>query len=319
MRLIDSLLSVPARDPEGLRPARSGFLVAGRENREVAQRRAAQRDGLGPDQVHAGARHASCLIKRSSVAPSPQEAVVMAQSTLTANRVRPYLERQETQASRINVGDIERWTSLIGGGALALLGLSRRSLGGLGLAALGGALAYRGATGHCPMYGALGFSTAERRGPVTSIPAGHGVRVETSVTINRPREELYQFWRSLDNLPRIMRHLKSVRIVSPTRSHWIAKGPMGTSFEWEAEIHTERPNELISWRSLPDAQVDMAGSVHFLPTPGGLGTELRVLLKYDPPAGKIGAEVAKLLGDGPEEEIAEDLRRFKRALEAGGI
>jgi uncharacterized membrane protein len=241
----------------------------------------------------------------------------MAQSTSSANRVRPYLERQETQASRINVGDIERWASLIGGGALALLGLSRRSLGGLGLAALGGALAYRGATGHCPMYGSLGFSTAERHGPVTSIPAGHGVRVETSITINSPREELYRFWRNLENLPRIMRHLQSVRNVSPTRSHWTAGGPMGTSFEWDAEIHTERPNELISWRSLPGSQVDTAGSVHFLRSADGRGTEIRVLLKYDPPAGKVGAGVAKLLGEAPEDEIRQDLCRFKETMESG--
>ncbi len=241
----------------------------------------------------------------------------MAQSTSAPNRVRTYLEQQQRQTHHINVGEIERWASLVGGGALALFGLSRRSLGGLGLAALGGALAYRGATGHCPMYGALGFSTAERHGPVTSIPAGRGVRIETSITINRPREELYRFWRNIENLPRIMRHLESVRSSSPTRSHWTARGPMGTSFEWDAEIHTERPSELISWRSLPGSDVDTAGSVHFLQAPAGRGTELRVVLKYDPPAGKVGASVARLLGEAPEDEITEDLRRFKETMESG--
>jgi uncharacterized membrane protein len=248
-----------------------------------------------------------------------QEETIMAQSMTagSVNRVRPYLEPREQQAGRVNVGELERWASVFGGAVLTGFGLSRRSLAGLGLAAVGGSLVYRGATGHCPCYAALGVSTAERRGPVTSIPAGHGVKVETSINVNRPREELYRFWRNLENLPRIMRHLESVRADSARRSHWVARGPMGTSFRWEAEVHNERPYELIAWRSLPGSDVDTAGSVHFLPARDGRGTEIRVVLKYDPPAGKIGAEVAKLLGDGPEDEIAEDLRRFKETMEAG--
>ena len=118
----------------------------------------------------------------------------MAESTIIpANRVRVHFEQQpEQRTDRINVGDMERWVSLLGGTALAAFGLARGSLGGLGLAALGGALAYRGATGHCPMYGTLGISTAERRGPATVIRAGHGVKVERSVTIDRSPEEASQ-------------------------------------------------------------------------------------------------------------------------------
>jgi uncharacterized membrane protein len=237
-----------------------------------------------------------------------------------ANRVRPYFDREHPEpAQRVNVGDIERWASLLGGGALALFGLSRGSLGGLGLAALGGVLAYRGATGHCNVYGALGLSTAERRGPVTSIPAGQGIKVEKSVTIDRPREELFRFWRNLENLPHVMSHLESVRVTGPNRSHWVARGPLGKRFEWDAEIHTERANELISWRSLPGSEVDTAGSVHFTPAPGGRGTEVKVVLKFDPPAGKAGAAVAGLFFQSPGDQIKDDLRRLKQTMEAGEI
>jgi uncharacterized membrane protein len=224
--------------------------------------------------------------------------------------------RGEFPAPEVNVGDAERMVSAVGGSALALYGLSRGTLGGLFLAALGGSLAYRGLSGHCPCYAALGTSTAEGRGARTSVPAGEGCRVEHSVTINRPAHELYTFWRNFENLPQIMRHLKSVR-VDGNRSHWVAEAPLGISAEWDAEVITERPDELIGWRSLPGSCVDTAGSVHFTPAPGGRGTEVRVNLKYDPPAGKVGAAVANWLGEAPERQIAEDLNEFKRLMEGG--
>lgn len=139
------------------------------------------------------------------------------------------------------------------------------------------------------------------------------------MVINRPPEELYAFWRNFENLPRIMQHLKSVRSTGGNRSHWVAQGPFGSPAEWEAEIITERPNETIGWRSLPGSVVDTAGSVHFQRTPGDRGTEVRVVLKYDPPAGKAGAAIAWLTGAVPEHQIREDLRRFKRFMETGEV
>jgi uncharacterized membrane protein len=218
-----------------------------------------------------------------------------------------------------NVGEIERWVSLLGGGALTFYGLSRGSLGGLALAAVGGSFVYRGATGHCPGYAALGINTAQPRGARTSIPAGQGVKVEQSITINATPEQLYRYWRDFDKLSCLMQHLESVRTTGGNRSHWVAKGPMGTRFEWDAEIITEKPNELIGWRSLPGSEVDTAGSVHFRRAPGNRGTEVRVVLKYDPPTGKAGAAVARLFGSAPEQEIREDLRKFKQLIEAGEI
>jgi uncharacterized membrane protein len=230
--------------------------------------------------------------------------------------------QQETAQrwNEINVGDLERWACALGGGALVAYGLARHTWGGLLVAALGGSLVYRGFSGHCPMYGSLGISTAgQGRGPATSIPAGHGVKVEKAITVNRPPEQVYRWWRNLENLPRVMTHLQSVKNVGHRRSHWVVRGPLGKTVEWDAEIITEREPEVIGWRSLEGSEVDTAGSVHFTRAPGGRGTEVRVVLKYDPPGGKAAATVAWLFGAAPEQEIEADLRRFKQMMEAGEI
>jgi uncharacterized membrane protein len=216
----------------------------------------------------------------------------------------------------MNVGETERLASVAGGGLLALYGLSRGSLAGLGLAAAGAALVYRGVTGHCPVYETLGVNTAGPWSPVTSVAAGHGVRVEQTVTVNRPAEELYRYWHDLANLPRFMKHLVYVQ-PNGERSHWAARGPAGTTVEWDAEIVNERPNQLIAWRSLAGSTVETAGSVHFTPAPAGRGTVVHVELKYNPPAGKVGAAVAKLFGEEPNQQVRADLLRFKQIMEAG--
>jgi uncharacterized membrane protein len=217
-----------------------------------------------------------------------------------------------------NVGELERWLSVLGGGLLGTYGLSRVSLPGLALAGLGAAFVYRGVTGHCPCYAALGISTAERHGPATSVPAGKGVKVEKSITINRRPEDLYRYWRRLETLPRFMQHIESVTSLGD-RSHWVAKGPLGKRLEWDAEVIMDRADELISWRSLPGSDVDSAGSVHFQSLGPDRGTRVTVTLKYDPPAGKVGKVIAQLLGQNPEKQIEEDLRRFKQLMEAGEL
>ncbi len=234
------------------------------------------------------------------------------------------IDRGEAPAAGIggtNVGETERWASMIGGGALALYGLTRGTLGGVTLALFGGALLYRGVSGHCNLYEAVGFNTADRAStnPNVSVRGGHGIKVEKSVTINKSPAELYRFWRNFENLPRFMSHVEEVRVSDPQRSHWVVKGPAGTSVEWDAEVYNEQENEFIAWRSLAGADVDNAGSVHFKPTANGRGTEVRVVLKYDPPAGIVGATVASLFGENPEQQIAEDLGRFKQMMEAGEV
>jgi uncharacterized membrane protein len=251
--------------------------------------------------------------------PEGESIMATAITPTRTNRAGRTSTARPNRAGRINVGDGERWASLVGGGLLAAYGLSRRTLGGLTLALAGGSLVYRGATGRCQLYGALGISTAEPRGARTSIPAGRGVKIEKSITILRSPQELYAFWRKFENLPRIMHHLESVRPGEGNRSHWVAKGPMGRRVEWDAEIITEKENVLIGWRSLEGSDVDTAGSVHFTPAPGDRGTEVKVSLKYDVPAGKAGTALAWLFGKAPGQQVQEDLRHFKQVMEAGTI
>src|SRR5207302_694318 len=158
-----------------------------------------------------------------------------------------------------------------------------------------------GATGRCPLYAALGVTTADHEtdGRQVSVPYGRGIRVEKSVTVNASPEDLYRFWRNFENLPRFMSYLESVKVIDDKRSHWVAKGPAGADAEWDAEIINEIPNELIGWRSVDGATVRNAGSVHFTQSTGGRGTEVKVVLRYDPPAGVIGAAIAKLFGKDP--------------------
>jgi uncharacterized membrane protein len=146
-----------------------------------------------------------------------------------------------------------------------------------------------------------------------SVPYGKGIRVEKSIEVNAPPEEVYRFWRNFENFPRFMENLEWVRVIDDTRSRWRVKGPAHIDAEWEAEIINEVPNELIAWRSLNGSNVDNAGSVHFRPT--DRGTEVKVEFLYHPPAGRVGAGLAKLLGEDPEKQVEEDLRRFKALVE----
>jgi uncharacterized membrane protein len=218
-----------------------------------------------------------------------------------------------------NVGQVERWASAVGGGALALYGITRGSLGGIALALVGAALVQRGVSGHCNLYEAMNFSTAGgealRNSENVSVPAERGTKVEKNVTVNRPASVLYDFWRNFENLPRIMNHLESVEVTGGDRSHWVAKAPAGTTVEWDAEIYNEKQGELIAWRTLEGAQVASAGSVRFEEGPVGT-TKVTVSLKYDPPGGKLGSIVARLFGENPEQQIEEDLGRFKELMES---
>jgi len=145
------------------------------------------------------------------------------------------------------------------------------------------------------------------------------VRLHKSVTINRPQQECFRFWHDFQNLPRFMAHLESVQMTGDRQSHWIAKGPAGSRLEWDAETTEDRPDESISWRSTENSSVYNSGTVRFEAGPAGRGTILRVDMEYKPPAGVVGAMFAKLFGEEPEQQIAEDLRRYKQILETGEI
>ncbi|MDB5171776.1 MAG: cyclase/dehydrase [Phycisphaerales bacterium] len=222
----------------------------------------------------------------------------------------------------INVGQRERAVSVAAGSIVALLGLSRRSIPGALIASLGGAMIYRGATGRCPAYESLGVDTAHGEGGGRlQGRTERGIHIATAFTINRPPEELYGFWRNFENLPRIMTHLDSVKTLEGGRSHWVARMESmgGKRMEWDAEITRDEPNKLISWRSLPGADVENVGQVRFQPGLGDRGTEVHVEMDYMPPAGRLGHWIASLSGDNPKRVIREDLRNFKRLMEIGEI
>jgi uncharacterized membrane protein len=215
-----------------------------------------------------------------------------------------------------NISKTERWTSSLMGTAFALVGLQRsnKALGLAGLALLG-----RGASGYCPVSAALGRDTASPYDTRARLGGSKGTRVEAAITIYRPQMEVYAYWRNFENLPNFMDHLESVQDLDGLHSRWVAKGPLSVPVEWKAEIINDVPPELIAWRTVGESDVVSAGSVRFKQAPGDHGTEVRVKLQYDPPAGKIGATVAWMLGEDAQQTIEADLLRFKQLIEAGEV
>jgi uncharacterized membrane protein len=220
------------------------------------------------------------------------------------------------RSTSFNLTTPDRVAYAVGGAGLIAWGL-RRSPAGLAVAAtLGASLLYQAYSGDNPLFRMLGIRVRRRGAGGTGKET---VFVSHAVTIDKPREELYRFWRNFENLPRFMEHLESVEVRDEGKSHWCAKGPVGTRVEWDAEITEEIPNALIRWRSLPDADVANFGTVRFREAPGGRGTEVAVDLEYQPPAGSLGTAIARLLGEEPQRQIEEDLRRLKQLLETGEI
>lgn len=218
--------------------------------------------------------------------------------------------------NRVNVGPAERKMSLATGlGMLAYL-VARRPDAKLALP-LGleaGYMLYRGATGHCYVYQMLDINR--------SGDGQQGIQVRRAITVNKPRDELFRIWRNFENLPRFMTHLQRVDVdeaTGGTRSHWVAKAPLGREVEWDSEITDERENEYLAWQSLPDSIVENQGTVQFSDAPNGRGTIVSVSMEYHPPAGSMGAAVAKLFGEEPDTQVREDLRHFKQMMETGEI
>lgn len=143
-----------------------------------------------------------------------------------------------------------------------------------------------------------------------------GIEVNRAITIDKPAMDIYNYWRQLENLPRIIDHLESVQRLSDRRSHWVANTPMGR-VEWDAEITDDEPGRRITWRSIEGSQLSTRGSVEFRDAPGGRGTEVRASFRYEPPGGKLAAVFAKLFRTEPSQEISEALRRLKRMMETG--
>ncbi|CAN5676136.1 hypothetical protein BH18ACI5_BH18ACI5_17550 [soil metagenome] len=148
-----------------------------------------------------------------------------------------------------------------------------------------------------------------------SLPTGI-IRSERSITINRPLDEVYRFWKHFENFPRFMRRVQSVEMLSGNRSRWRVSAPAGMTVEWEAEMVADREGERIAWRSTPDSDMQNSGIVQFKVAPGARGTDVRVQLEYLPPAGRLGRSIAWLFGDDPDQTLDDDLRRFKNLMES---
>ena len=238
-----------------------------------------------------------------------------------------------------NVGSVERLGSAALGAWMVWRGLRRGVLVGAPTAATGIGLITRAVSGYCPVYARLGIDRRDRDERGVDLP----VRVEQSIVVMRPAQELYAIWRDLAGLPRFMRHLESVTVIDDRRSHWVARGPAGTTVEWDAVIVHDEPGAGLGWRSVPaeplshaappeaeaaatapsgpDAErapaprVEHAGSVRFRALRGGAGTAVTVVLRYRPTGGVLGAAAARLLGEDPDRQIADDLARFRDLAE----
>jgi len=223
-------------------------------------------------------------------------------------------EQQPDQAPA-NVGDAERQVSIAAGAILALLGISRRTLPGMLIAGVGGALIYRGATGHCPMYEKLGYDTTEGEHPAKGLEHG-GLHVEQAFLINRPREDLYWFWRDFSKLPQFMTDVRK-----NGESHWVARlsRMAGGNLEWDARMTRDEPNSLIAWESLPGSEVQTSGEVRFSKAMGDRGTAMHVFMNFLPPGGALARVFPTLFTKATRRMMRNDLRRFKQLMEVGEI
>jgi uncharacterized membrane protein len=246
----------------------------------------------------------------------------------------PQRVRDDTSAAARgkNVGETERWLSVLGGAALAVYGVDRRGLGGAVLAIAGAELVRRGVSGHCLLYDAIGLTTAEQDGLIpipkrdqpTSrgavLQARHAIKIERSVTVNRTPAECYAMWRDPANLPRFMQHVEHVEQLDERRAHWKMQLPGGKRVEMIAIVINDIPNSLIAWKSSEDSDIANAGSVHFRDAAGGVGTDVRLIMEAEPPGhGAIPRTLALLLGKAPDAIVREDLERFKQLMETGEV
>ena len=213
-----------------------------------------------------------------------------------------------------NVGNRERLLSGVAGAVLGIRSLrqsNRSPLRSVILLTLSAALARRSMTGVCPLYKALGFSTEK------STNHG-GIDITKSVTVRRPAQELFGYWRTLENLPNFMKHLTSVETIDSKNSRWRTKGALGTEVSWQAEITAERAGEYIAWKSVPGSQLENLGSVRFLQEANG-ETKVELHIRYQPPGSIAGQTIEKILGPNARTQVMNDLRRFKQLMEAGEL
>ncbi|OBG28999.1 SRPBCC family protein [Mycobacterium sp. E3198] len=204
-------------------------------------------------------------------------------------------------------GDVLDVTLLLAG--VAARGRGRRRRGVISAAVLGG-------IGAVDLYAALRATGA---GGARHASGARRCTLRAAVTVARPPEDVYRFWRDVENLPSFMHHLQSVTAGSDGRSHWVASAPVGQPVQWDAQITEDQPNKRVAWQSLPGSAIENGGSVEFTPASNGAGTEVRVRIGYQMPGGVVGKAAATLFGESPDQQVNDDLRRFKQILETGQV
>ena len=209
-----------------------------------------------------------------------------------------------------NVGGPERVLS-VAGGALLLFDIILKKKTSLLQTITGTYLLLRGVTGFCIAYDRMGKNDVDFR---TS-----NVNIRTSVTVNRPRDQVYAFWRRLENLPLFMKHLKKVEVLDETTSEWTAAiaGGLGT-IAWKSEIVKDDPGDTLSWRSLPGSSLENAGKITFSDA-WNAGTLVEIVISYHAPLGLLGEKAGRLLNPVFEKLVYEDVKNFKRYIETSGI
>ena len=212
----------------------------------------------------------------------------------------------------VNLSDAERLLSIAAGGVAAYVATNRSGANRLALATAGAGLLVRGLSGFSLLNVWMGRNSSNRARALRPLD------LQTTITVNAPREEVEAFWRRLENLPRFMRHLEDVRELGEGRSHWVAviPGRLGT-VSWDAETRVDANR--LSWRSVPGSVIENTGEVLFRDAPGERGTEVRARISYRPPAGRIGRATSNLLTPVFNQMVKEDIRRFKQVIEAGEV
>ncbi|MDB5195927.1 MAG: hypothetical protein JWP88_297 [Flaviaesturariibacter sp.] len=217
----------------------------------------------------------------------------------------------EGRSGVVNVGQNERLISTALGAFLLSSGINnlfKHPVNSLIKTAIGGMLLYRGASGHCPVYSSLGKTK--------DVEHTSAVNIRTNMIVNKPKDEVYAFWRKLENLPLFMKHLAAVTEIDAKHSHWEAAVPGNIGkIKWNAEIVKEEEGEMIGWQSIANSMINNAGKVVFSEALGGQGTELEVVISYHPPAGELGAGIAKALNPVFERIIRQDVMNFKEYIE----
>jgi len=231
-------------------------------------------------------------------------------------QAQPYLPPDAHPPGPINVQGFERVASVSGGVVLLARGLRQGGVAGLFQAVVGGMLLARGVTAKCPVKRALAATAFEKQ--LAQENGWHSATaITTRIIIRRPRNQVYAYWRNFNNLSHFMKHIERIEMLSDNRSRWVVKAPAGQTVEWTAHVMEDVPDRRIAWETEYDADIRSAGWVEFEDTPDGRGTQVSVMIAYEPPGGKLGHLAARIWHEDPATQLCEDLENLKAILEAG--